>query len=282
MFLVINEHLVQINAHIFIPFCKPITGNWIHKIIFPSTKGTFVIKRSASDPSSVLLRKIAYRSLICGDFNKCFSLTLVLKLTQTGNVCPSDVFFIDVLTLMVLTDEVKYLVDPLPEYCPSKCKFKPRYSSEEQTSALLRVGWSLSDPHSFSRLSLSISVSPSPSPSLGQPQLLCPSSLFYFMPRPSLDRSSSINTRTLICNTLSAAPPFSDQLCIIQMQPSLWLITSSDSIWHSLHQKIPFTIQLRHIRRHRRRLGCTILYLLYFMTCSFIRVFSKDVSPTAR
>lgn len=83
--------------------------------------------------------KIAYWSLIGGDFKKYFSLLQVLKLTQTGNVFPSDDFFIDVLTLMVVTDEVKYL-DPLPGYCLSKCKFKPRYSSEEQTSALLRAG----------------------------------------------------------------------------------------------------------------------------------------------
>lgn len=199
------------------------------------------------------------------------------KLTQSGNVCPSDVFFIDVFTLMVLTDEVKYLVDPLPGYCLSKCKFEPRYSSEEQTSALLRVGWSLSDPHSSSRLSLSIFVSPSPSPSLGQPQLLRPSSLFYFMPRPSLDRPSSINTHALICNTPSAAPPFGDHLCIIQMQPSLWLITSSDSIWHSLHRKIGFTIQLKHIRKSEARMT-----ILYFVTCSLIWVFSIAVLPTAQ
>lgn len=67
-------------------------------MILPSTKGMFVTKQSAYDPSSLLFRTIAYISLICGDFNKRFSLTLVVKSTRTGNVCPPDVFFIDVLT----------------------------------------------------------------------------------------------------------------------------------------------------------------------------------------
>lgn len=69
---------------------------------------------------------------------------------------------------------------------------------------------SLSDPYSFSTPSLSISVSPSPSPSPGRPGLLCPSSSFYFMPRPSLAPSSSITSRTL---ARRPSPPTSRRRC---------------------------------------------------------------------
>lgn len=122
---------------------------------------------------------------------------------------------------------------------------------------------SLSDPYSFSTPSLSISVSPSPFPSPGCPGLLCPSSSFYFMPRPSLAPSSSITSRTLARRPppTSHLPPPPPSLPSYPALPDtdatftglpwwhtpLWLNTSSDSIWHSSHHNI--AIPLRHIRK---------------------------------
>lgn len=94
---------------------------------------------------------------------------------------------------------------------------------------------SFSDPHSFLTLSLSISVSHSSSPSVARPGLLCPSSSFYFMPRPSLAQSSSITTRTLHFALPPHPHPFSTQLGQIQMQPSVSLSADTLLCDSSLH-----------------------------------------------
>lgn len=115
---------------------------------------------------------------------------------------------------------------------------------------------SLSDPYSFSTPSLSISVSPSPCPSPGRPGLLCPSSSFYFMPRPSLALSSSITSRTLTQRPPPTprrrfpVPSPARYRCSLYWAPVMThsaLNTSSDSIWHSSHHNI--AIPLRHIRK---------------------------------
>lgn len=86
----------------------------------------------------------------------------------------------------------------------------------------------------LSWLSVSPSLSQSPSPSLGRPGLLCPSSSFYFMPRPSVARSSSITTRTL-----HRLPPHTPHPGIkpgqIQILPSLGLTADTLLCDSSLH-----------------------------------------------
>lgn len=93
-----------------------------------------------------------------------------------------------------------------------KCKFKCEAPMQHRGANINNFDSRLVSlwPSSFSTVSLSMSVSQSSSPSLGQPGLLCPSSSFYFMPCPSLARSSSITTRTLhFIPTIAASPPVS-------------------------------------------------------------------------
>lgn len=144
----------------------------------------------------------------------------------------SSVFFIAMLTFTGLTAEEEYLPDTLTWYCLSECKFKPQCSSEEQTSAVFRVGSSLSDPHSFSTPSLSISVSVS-----------------FLLPGPArtplsfiliLFHASSFPRSILIHHhphpaPHTPAPPSSIQPGSIQIQPSLGLSADTLLCDSSLH-----------------------------------------------
>lgn len=101
------------------------------------------------------------------------------------------------------------------------------------------------------------------------------------MPRPSLSRSSSITTRTLRCTDplpfqYPAWPDTDTAFTGPQCWHSpLWLITSSDSIWHSSHHNISLSPS-DWDTSGKERLQSTIFYFIT-MSCPCVRALNKNL-----